>query len=95
LEAGVAATGNVGNGMSASTQAPMVNWNVVNNDWQSLEANVRMTADNIERTIKQSLADLSAALSLSAFEHFWWSSFLRRERGQPVRLVMLAAGLPA
>ncbi len=48
-----AATGNAGNGMSASNQAPMVNWNVVSNDWQIFEDHVRTTADNIERTIKQ------------------------------------------
>jgi hypothetical protein len=48
-----AATGNVGNGMSASNQAPMVNWNVVSNDWQGVETHVRTTAENIERTIKQ------------------------------------------
>lgn len=48
-----AATGNAGNGMSVSNQAPMVNWNVVKNDWQIFEDNVRGTADNLERTIKQ------------------------------------------
>jgi hypothetical protein len=47
-----AASGNAANGLSASTQAPMVNWNVVNNDWQNFETNVRTTADNLERTIK-------------------------------------------
>jgi hypothetical protein len=47
------ATGNAGNGMTASNQAPMVNWSVVENDWQVFEAHVRTTADNIERTIKQ------------------------------------------
>jgi hypothetical protein len=47
-----AATGNAGNGMSASNQAPMVNWNVVNNDWQTFESNIRATADNLEHTIK-------------------------------------------
>jgi hypothetical protein len=48
-----AATGNVGNGMSASNQAPMVNWSVVSNDWQVFAAHVRATADNVERTIHQ------------------------------------------
>lgn len=48
-----AATGNIGNGVPVSNQAPMVNWNVVNNDWQAFETHVRTTADNIERTIKQ------------------------------------------
>jgi hypothetical protein len=48
-----AATGNAGNGMSVSSQAPMVNWSVVQNDWQIFEDRVRATADNIERTVKQ------------------------------------------
>jgi hypothetical protein len=47
-----AASGNVPNGLSASNQAPMVNWNVVNNDWQNFESDIRSTADNLERTIK-------------------------------------------
>jgi hypothetical protein len=48
-----AAAGNVSNGMSAGNQAPMVNWNVVDNEWQLFEAHVRATADNVERTIHQ------------------------------------------
>ena len=48
-----AGTGNAGNGMSVSSQAPMVNWNVVKSDWEVLEEHVRATADNFERTIKQ------------------------------------------
>jgi hypothetical protein len=48
-----AATGNVDKGLSASTQAPMVNWSVVKSDWEIFESNVRATADNIERTFKQ------------------------------------------
>lgn len=48
-----AATGNIGNGMSPSNQAPMVNWNVVDNDWQIFETKLRGIADNIERAIKQ------------------------------------------
>jgi hypothetical protein len=47
------ATGKVGNGLSASNQAPLVNWNVAKNDWNVFENNVRATADNIERSIKQ------------------------------------------
>ena len=39
--------------MSASTQVPLVNWSVANNDWPIFQAHVRTTADNIERTIKQ------------------------------------------
>jgi hypothetical protein len=48
-----AATGNVPNGLSASNQAPMVNWSVVKNEWNILESNVRATENNIERTIKK------------------------------------------
>jgi hypothetical protein len=39
--------------MSISDRAPMVNWNVVGNDWQIFETHVKTTADNIERTIKR------------------------------------------
>ena len=48
-----AGTGNAGTGMSVSNQAPMVNWSVVQSDWQIFEEHVRTTADNIGRTIKQ------------------------------------------
>jgi hypothetical protein len=48
-----AATGNVSNGLSASNQAPMVNWNVVKNEWDIFESNVLATENNIERTIKK------------------------------------------
>jgi hypothetical protein len=48
-----AATGNAGNGMTVSNQAPMVNWSVVQNDWQIFEGHVRATADNIGRTFKE------------------------------------------
>lgn len=48
-----AATGNAGNGLSATNQSPMVNWQVVKSDWGVFEQNVRATADSLERTIKQ------------------------------------------
>ena len=48
-----AATGNVNKGLSASNQAPMVNWDVVRNDWEIFESDVRATANNIEQTFKQ------------------------------------------
>jgi hypothetical protein len=48
-----AATGNVSNGLSASNQAPMVNWNVVKNEWDIFESNVLATENNIERTINK------------------------------------------
>jgi hypothetical protein len=49
-------TGRVANGMSATAaggQAPMVNWDVVTNDWRNFEANVRATTDDLERKLKQ------------------------------------------
>lgn len=49
-------TGRAPHGLSAdaaSGQAPMVNWEVVNQDWQSLQTTVRTKADDLERSIKQ------------------------------------------
>lgn len=49
-------TGRVANGMSATAaggKAPMVNWDVVTNDWRNFEANVRSTTDDLERKLKQ------------------------------------------
>jgi hypothetical protein len=49
-------TGRVANGMSATAaggQAPMVNWDVVSNDWRNFEANVRSSTDNLERKLKE------------------------------------------
>ncbi len=46
-------TGRAVNGLTATSQAPMVNWAVVDSEWQSLRENVRTTADNIERSFKQ------------------------------------------
>jgi hypothetical protein len=51
-----ATTGRAGNGLSAnaaSGQAPMVNWNVVDDDWQNLQTTVRAKAETLERTIKR------------------------------------------
>ncbi|HSZ67738.1 MAG TPA: hypothetical protein VK825_16140 [Xanthobacteraceae bacterium] len=51
------ATGRAANGLTPTSQvtgqAPMVNWAVVGSEWQSFRDNVRTTADNLERTIKQ------------------------------------------
>jgi hypothetical protein len=50
------ATGRAANGLSADAaggQAPMVNWNVVSDDWQNLQTNVRIKADNLEKSLKQ------------------------------------------
>lgn len=49
-------TGRAGNGLSASAaggKAPMVNWDVVSEDWHNLQSNVRSTTDSIERKLKQ------------------------------------------
>ncbi len=46
-------TGRAINGLTAASQAPMVNWAVVDSEWQSFRDNVRITADNLERSLKQ------------------------------------------
>jgi hypothetical protein len=51
-----ARTGRVPNGLAASAaggNAPMVNWDVVNNGWRNLQANVRSTTDSLEHKLKQ------------------------------------------
>lgn len=46
-------TGKAANGQAANEQAPMVNWNVVTNNWQTLEANIRATVDDVQRTVRR------------------------------------------
>ena len=49
-------TGRVANGLSATAdggQAPMVNWTIVSDDWQSFQTDVRVKADNLEKSLKQ------------------------------------------
>ena len=49
-------TGRAGNGLAASAaggRAPMVNWDVVSDDWRNFQANVRSTTDSFERKLKQ------------------------------------------
>jgi hypothetical protein len=49
-------TGRTANGLSAASaggQAPMVNWTIVSDDWQSFQTNVRSKADNLEKSFKQ------------------------------------------
>jgi hypothetical protein len=49
-------SGRVPNGLSANSaagQAPMVNWNVVSDDWQNLQTTVRVKTENLEQTIKR------------------------------------------
>ena len=51
-----ASTGRAGIGLAASAaggKAPMVNWDVVSEDWHSLQNSVRSTTDGIERKLKQ------------------------------------------
>jgi hypothetical protein len=51
------ATGRVPNGLSAAStasgQAPMVNWDVVNANWHGIEALLRSTVADIEREWKR------------------------------------------
>lgn len=49
-------TGRAANGLSitsAAGQAPMVNWDVVSNDWHNFKTGVRSTTDDIEQKFKQ------------------------------------------
>lgn len=49
-------TGRAANGLSASAadgQAPMVNWNVVGDDWQNFRTAVRSKAEDLERKLKE------------------------------------------
>jgi hypothetical protein len=45
-------TGRASSGMTGPA-APMVNWGVVSDDWQNLQAHMRATADNLEQKLKQ------------------------------------------
>lgn len=49
-------TGRVPNGLtadSAERQAPMVNWNVVSDDWTHFQAKVRSKAERLEESFKR------------------------------------------
>jgi hypothetical protein len=49
-------TGRAGNGLppsAAGGKAPMVNWDVVSEDWHNFQSSVRSTTDSIERKLKQ------------------------------------------
>jgi hypothetical protein len=49
-------TGRAANGLSttaAGGNAPLVNWDVVSEDWTVLKTNVRESADNLERSLKR------------------------------------------
>ena len=48
--------GRAGNGLAptaAGGKAPMVNWDVVSEDWHNFQSGVRSTTDSIERKLKQ------------------------------------------
>jgi hypothetical protein len=38
---------------AAGGKAPMVNWDVVSDEWHNFQAGVRSTTDSIERKLKQ------------------------------------------
>ncbi len=49
-------TGRAANGLPASAaggQPPVVNWDVVNEDWQNFQATVRAKTEDLERTLKR------------------------------------------
>jgi hypothetical protein len=49
-------TGRVPNGLTSAAaggQAPMVNWNVVSDDWHDLTANLHSKAQDLEKNLKQ------------------------------------------
>jgi hypothetical protein len=49
-------TGRATNGLpptAAGGHAPMVNWDVVSDDWNDLQANLRTMTTNLEKSLKQ------------------------------------------
>jgi hypothetical protein len=49
-------TGRSINGLSSASadgRAPMVNWDVVTDDWTNLQAHMRAKAEDLEKTIKR------------------------------------------
>jgi len=49
-------TGRTSNGLSTASadgQAPMVNWDVVGDNWQNFQATMRSKAETLERSLKQ------------------------------------------
>jgi hypothetical protein len=48
-------TGRAANGLSATSaagQAPMVNWNIVSDDWQNFQTGVRNKTEDLEQKFK-------------------------------------------
>jgi hypothetical protein len=51
-----AESGRASNGLTptaASGQAPMVNWDVVTEDWSNFQAKLRVKTEDLEKTIKR------------------------------------------
>ena len=46
-------TGRAVNGLSATATAPMVNWNVVTDDWHSFATGVQNTTTDLENRLKR------------------------------------------
>lgn len=48
-------TGRAPNGLSPNTnaQAPMVNWNVVSDDWHGVQTNLQSLGEDLQRGIKR------------------------------------------
>jgi hypothetical protein len=52
-------TGRTANGLSsdaAGGQAPMVNWDVVSDNWNNLQSDLRLKTENLEKTLKRHLS---------------------------------------
>lgn len=51
-----AQTGRTANGLSTASaggQAPVVNWDVVTDDWNNLQTNVRAKTEDLEKSLKR------------------------------------------
>jgi hypothetical protein len=48
-----ASTGRAANGMSPIATAPMVNWNVVTDDWHTFATGVQNTTTDLENRLKR------------------------------------------
>ncbi|HMG77063.1 MAG TPA: hypothetical protein VK591_00160 [Xanthobacteraceae bacterium] len=46
-------TGRAVNGMSATATAPMVNWNVVTDDWHAFTTSVQNTTSDLQSRLKR------------------------------------------
>ena len=46
-------SGRAANGLSPTATAPMVNWNVVTDDWHSFATSVQNTANDLETRFKR------------------------------------------